>query len=641
MNRLKDEDSPYLLQHAKNPVWWFPWSDEAFLKAQNEDKLIFLSIGYSTCHWCHVMEKESFENEAIANELNENFISIKVDREEMPHIDKYYQDVHYLLQRRAGGWPLSIVMLPNRKVVFAGTYLPAQSKNGMMGFLQLLQFFVEKKRNSADELAKSAISITQAIMRMQNFKDSPKEFDENVLKDFIKNIKESFDAIDKGVGSAPKFPHASTFSNLLELSSLMDDEDGFKIAKESLEAMALGGIYDQIEGGFYRYSVDKQWQIPHFEKMLYTNAELLVSLSKLYAKSPSSFLKDKICGIVEAMNERFLTKNLYMSASDADSLGEEGRYFVFKYDAAKKALLESGFDTQSADEILKYFNITPDGNFENKTSNPYCKNFFYPNRLDEAKKILKKLRSKTPFPFIDTKILTSWNALMVTGLFEAGKWVDKSYFNLGFKVLDSLINSLHVNGVLYHQMVLNSPLKVKGLLEDYAFLVEALITAYSFSAQNKYLLLAKELAFEAKESFYRNGSWYLSKDGFEAKAPLEDASYKSAAACMMYQLLRLALIEGNMGLKSEVQKMAYLASGAIIKYPHAYPEMMRTFSALLRNFIVLHVPLKQVSKAHSLTSQNPLVLIVASKESKTRACTFGSCLQEGELEDVLLDCHLS
>jgi hypothetical protein len=636
MNNLIKEDSPYLRQHAQNPVWWQPWCDEAFQKAREKNKLIFLSIGYSTCHWCHVMERESFEDETIGEQLNKNFVSIKVDREEMPHVDKYYQDVHYLLQRRGGGWPLTIIMLPNREVIFAATYLPKSSRNGMMGLGELLQFLHKKTIESPDEVSKSAKSITEAIGRMQNLRTPPKPIESGILDDFVQNIANSFDEKYKGIGDAPKFPHASTFTALIEIGQMSKNNEALKMAHDAYTAMAMGGIYDQIEGGFYRYSVDERWEIPHFEKMLYTNAELLTGYARLYANSPKSLYKETIEGIVGAMNERFLQDGLYVSASDADSEGEEGKYFVFKYKEARKALLEAGFDVTNVKELLQFWQITPGGNFENSTSNPYRSLEIAPPNVAKAKKALQKLRSKVAFPFIDTKVLTSWNGLMIVGLFEAGEWVNRVYRDLGFKVLDRLLESLHVKDVLYHQWLRGSSLRVVGLLEDYAFLSEALIYAYTISGKEDYLAMARKLAFKAKEQFYRNGTWYLSADGFEAKAPLEDASYKSASATMMHVLLKLALIDGDLSLKDEVENMLRLVSGAIAKHPHAYPEMLRVCGAFLSDMVALHVKSDLREKACYQTSQNPRILVITSKENEAKACTFGNCFAQGELENVLL-----
>uniref|UniRef100_UPI003FA1AF2E thioredoxin domain-containing protein n=1 Tax=Sulfurospirillum cavolei TaxID=366522 RepID=UPI003FA1AF2E len=272
-NELIHEDSPYLLQHAHNPVNWMAWSDKALAKAKEENKLIFLSIGYSTCHWCHVMERETFEDELSAKVLNDAYVSIKVDREEMPDLDKYYQDVHYLLTKRAGGWPLSIIMTPQQQVIFAGTYLPPQSAQGRMGFRELTSFIKGKFDDAYEEVQKSALSIEAAIKQYERSFEQKEHIDAGtVLETFVGKVKASYDDISKGIGSAPKFPHASTWNALLDIYQKTGNLEALYMSEDALTAMARGGINDQIEGGFYRYSVDEAWVIPHFEKMLYTNA---------------------------------------------------------------------------------------------------------------------------------------------------------------------------------------------------------------------------------------------------------------------------------------------------------------------------------------------------------------------------------
>jgi len=565
-NELINEDSPYLRQHAHNPVNWMSWSDRVLQKAKEENKLIFLSIGYSTCHWCHVMERETFEDESSASILNHDFISIKVDREEMPDLDKYYQDVHYLLTKRSGGWPLSIIMTPDQKVIFAGTYLPPKSAQGRMGFRDLFSFINDKFHNDFQAIDKSAKSIEEALREYEKACEQREDIDKSVLDAFVNHVKASFDDTHKGIGTAPKFPHASTFSTLLDIYQETGHLKALYMSEDALEAMARGGINDQIEGGFYRYSVDEAWVIPHFEKMLYTNAELIEVYAKLYAINPKPLYKEVIEKTIQAMDERFLKNGLYFSASDADSEGEEGKYFVFKYQEVKDKLLESGFDEKECEEVLDYFGIMRAGNFEHGTTNPCLKEMTKPAKLVETTEILKSMRQNVSYPFIDTKILTSWNALMVSALFRASK-------NEKAKILlDTLLHSLHVNGVLYHQLVFGSSLKVEGLLEDYAFLIEALIEA----KEEKYLELAQQLAQEAMDKFYKEGVWYLSDKAFIAKAPLEDNSYKSAMATMIKNLFALSKLNHDESLHVKAKGMLESVAGSLKKYPHAYPEAIKS-----------------------------------------------------------------
>ena len=570
VNELIHEDSPYLLQHAHNPVQWMPWNDKALQKAKDENKLIFLSIGYSTCHWCHVMERETFEDEVSAKLLNASYVSIKVDREEMPDLDKYYQDVHYLLNKRSGGWPLSIIMTPTQQVIFAGTYLPAHSAQGRMGFRELTSFIKGKFDDAYEEVQKSAQSIEAAIKHYEHSFEQKESIEkEAVVEAFVRNVKASYDDVSKGVGSAPKFPHASTWNALLDIYTKTGNLEALYMSEDALSAMAQGGINDQIEGGFYRYSVDESWIIPHFEKMLYTNAELIEVYAKLYTLTKKPLFNEVVDKTIEAMDERFLKEGLYLSASDADSEGEEGKYFIFGFKEAQAALLNGGLNEAEAKEVMDYFGITKFGNFEHQSTNPVITCNEKPVRLNEAIAILKEERQKVTYPFIDTKILTSWNALMVTALFEAGK-IEKAK-----SVLDSLLKTLHVNGVLYHQIVLGGSLKVEALLEDYSFVIESLLRGYMHTKEVHYLTLAKKLSHEAEHKFYKEETWYLSDKAFRAKAVLEDNSYKSPLSTMIKNLFELAKIEDDTALFIRAKDMLESFGSGIQKYAHAYPEAVR------------------------------------------------------------------
>jgi len=572
-NELIQEDSPYLLQHAHNPVNWMAWSDKALQKAKDENRLIFLSIGYSTCHWCHVMEKETFEDDVSAKLLNDSYVSIKVDREEMPDLDKYFQDVHYLLTKRSGGWPLSIIMTPTQQVIFAGTYLPAQSAHGRMGFRELTSFIKGKFDDNFAEVQKSAQSIEAAIKHYErSFEQKQSIESEAVIEAFVSKVKASFDDVSKGIGSSPKFPHASTWNALLDIYAQTKNLEALYMSEDALFAMARGGINDQIEGGFYRYSVDEAWVIPHFEKMLYTNAELIEVYAKLYTFTQKPFFKEVVDTTIDAMDERFLKEGLYLSASDADSEGEEGKYFVFGYAGAKEALLKGGLSEVETKEVMDYFGITRFGNFEHQTTNPVIGNEEKPLRLNEAINLLKQERQKVTYPFIDTKILTAWNALMASALFEAQK-IEKAK-----RLLDTLLTTLHVNDVLYHQIVLGGNLKVEALLEDYAFVIEALLRAYEHTKEEHYLELAKHLSHEAEQKFYKEETWYLSDKAFRAKAVLEDNSYKSPLSTMIKNLFELAKIEDDTAQFIRAKDMLESFGSGIQKYAHAYPEAVRAIT---------------------------------------------------------------
>jgi len=619
-NALIKEDSPYLQQHAHNPVNWFAWGDEAFKKAKDENKLIFLSIGYSTCHWCHVMEKESFENEEVAKILNKYFVSIKVDREEKPHIDKYYQDVHHLLNKRGGGWPLSIIMTPDAKAFFAATYIPNEPKYGRSGIKQLLLQIEGVFQRDTKKVIQSSLEIERILKEYK--KSSNKEqvrLDDKIITKFIQDVESSYDDTYFGIGSEPKFPHASTIDTLLDAYTITKDKNSLAMATNMLRAMANGGINDQIEGGFYRYSVDKMWMIPHFEKMLYTNAELLSAYAKAYKITKDAFYKYQVDAIVNFVDTRFLKDNLLYSASDADSkVGdekEEGAYFVFKYDETKEYLEQQGF--ANSKEILDYFNITKKGNFEEHQTNPYLSGKKEPNNLEEIKKTLQTLRAKKEYPFIDYKILTSWNAMYITSLFEA------DYNKQAVRLLDTLVDKLYIDGKLYHQRLIQKNTKVDALFEDYAFLISALLKAYDFSLDKKYLELAKKLNKEALEKFYKDSDWYMSNDEFQSEASTYDSSYKSSLSVMLDNLLKIAVLSEDLSLQKIVQDSLENNSVTLSSSPSNSAWLTRAYMAYEKGFVVLKATKDKLVNKN--ISNYPFVVKKVTTDTQYQACSIHAC----------------
>ncbi|NOX15249.1 MAG: thioredoxin domain-containing protein [Epsilonproteobacteria bacterium] len=635
-NELINEDSPYLRQHAHNPVNWFAWGDKAFTKAKKENKLIFISIGYSTCHWCHVMERETFEDVNSAKVLNDSYVSIKVDREERPDIDKYYQDVYYLLNKRGGGWPLSIVMTPNKEVIFAATYMPAHPNGGMSSFKDIMSFIAKKFKDNPKEIDKSAKSITKAINQYTSVKVTSESINMSVVDEFVNSVKESFDEINKGIGQAPKFPHASTFDTLLDVYRVTKNQDALFMSEDALEAMANGGINDQIEGGFFRYSTDENWIIPHFEKMLYTNAELIEAYSKLYAIKPTQFTKDVVNKTIENMDARFFDGSLYKSASDADGEGDEGKYFVFNFDKAKKSLQNAGFEDKNAQEILKYLNITKRGNFEHETSNPYVDKDKIPSNLDKAKKVLKNLRSEVKYPFIDDKLLTSWNSLMASALFEAGN-IDEKYPRKALALVDSILQKLQKHDILYHQLLLGKDLKVKAMLEDYAFFIDSLIKSFTYTQDKRYLNKALSLANEAMRKFYIKDTWYLSDSDFKSAAPLEDASYKSAKVSIIKDLFTLSLLSGDIKLYEKAQFMLSNNAKKIKNYPSAYPSAIELVMIAKKTQIDLKAPKNRLSAIRKIKKEinYPYLYILEGDTDLLQACSDKQCFAFSKDADEL------
>ncbi len=623
-NRLQYEDSPYLKQHAHNPVDWYPWGDEAFAKAKKEDKLIFLSIGYSTCHWCHVMEKESFENDSVAKLLNRDFVSIKVDREEHPHIDRHYQDVYSLMNRRGGGWPLTIVMTPDRRVFFSGTYMPADDKFGRAGLKGMLRVLVDAYRHKKEEVLKSATSIEEAMARMGSATAEKKvSLDITIASRFVQDIEANFDEDNKGIGVSPKFPHATTFDTLLDIYRISGDKKSLKMASETLMAMSRGGIYDQIEGGFYRYSVDEMWLIPHFEKMLYTNAELIATYANAYAVTKEPRFKTVVKETIHNIHERFLKEGMFYAASDADSDGEEGKYFVFDYHDSLKDLKSVGLGK----EILDYYSIYPEGNFEHKQTNPYLSGMDAPKELEKGKRILRANREKKSYPFIDYKVQTSWNGMYLVGLFKAAKYVDKTYAKEALKSLDAVIKHLYHDGELYHQIIIGKKPKVKGYLEDYAFLISALIEAYEVDFDEKYLSLAKKLSDDAVRKFYQNGLWYMSDDAFKAKAAFYDASYASALAIMIEDLFKIAVLSDNHKLHAFAKQSLEKNLSALKATPSQYPSGLKVYLQSLLSFVVLKSTKENLQKSRETINaiKYPYLLLKPSEDENFLACKIDTC----------------
>lgn len=633
-NELIHQDSPYLLQHAHNPVNWMAWNDKTFEKAKKENKLIFLSIGYSTCHWCHVMERETFTSLSSAKILNNDFIAIKVDKEEMPDVDKYYQNVFHLLKDRSGGWPLNIIMTPQRKVIYADTYIPSDRVYGKIVFNDLLSFISKNFKNNPHAINKDADQIDLSIQEYNQKNIIKSNITLNVIDTFIKNVKDNYDDDYKGIGQAPKFPHASTFDTFLDIYKINKSKEALLMSEEALKAMAEGGIYDQIEGGFFRYSIDELWKIPHFEKMLYTNAELIELYSKMYSIKPTLLFKKVVEDTIKNMNERLLYEGLYKSASDADSEEEEGKYFVFSYDNAKKALNDAGLS--NTQEILQYFNISKYGNFENHTTNPYLSQEKVPKNIELAKKTLKHLRGEVTYPFIDSKMSTSWNALMASALFEAGN-IDEKYSKQAISLVENILNKLQKNGVLYHQVLPNSTLKVTGLLEDYSFLIDALIKANQYTQNKKYLHVATTLLKSAIHKFYKDEIWYLSDGSFTSQASLQDASYKSAMAKMIQNVFVISLLNGDTALHNLAIQNLENISSQIKNNPGAYPEAIKIVLMDKKALILLKGKQERLHELRNIKKEidYPYMYILEVDENILQACSNNECFSFSKDSNIL------
>ncbi|WP_457607896.1 thioredoxin domain-containing protein [Nitratifractor sp.] len=534
-NRLIDEDSPYLQQHAHNPVEWYPWGEEAFEKARREGKAIFLSVGYSSCHWCHVMERESFEDEEIARKLNEHFVSIKVDREERPDIDKHFQEIFVTMNGRAGGWPLSVFMTPEKIPFYSATYIPPEPRYGMMGFAELLDVIADKyakERETLLEKGKEVLAFLQPKGKIQATK-----IDERLEEIAARQIVQVYDRDYGGFGGAPKFPHASTLTLAMELYRLCRDPELLEIVTHTLDRMTQGGLYDLVDGGFCRYSTDEAWLVPHFEKMTYDNALMAEVLIDAWRLTGEERYRDLAWETLDFMLANMRDGDLFFSASDADTEGVEGLYFTYTYEEAVEAFRAAGLSDPEA--LARRLSITPEGNFEGRSIVRYADPEDREDpELRKAIEILKNIRKSRPYPFIDRKVQSSWNAMMIRALFVAGE-SEPRYREQAIRSLEALEGAMAEGVTLHHSTLMGRPASGPGFLEDYAWWIGALDAGYQATLDERYLIRATELANEAIRRFWADGRWRIDDGEFRQFADDTDSSYPSSVAIMARELQSL------------------------------------------------------------------------------------------------------
>ena len=483
------------------------------------------------------MEKESFENEEIAKIFNEYFICIKVDREEMPHLDSYYQRLYEKVKGKVGGWPLSVFMSSNQEPFYLATYIPPTKRSYHEGIDTLLEKLHKSYANDFSSIQESIHKIKTANVIEKKLLDTK---DVNISTDTLtESFLKSYDGIYSGFGRHKKFPEAAKISLMMDIAVLTQDKELNDKSLAILDVMALRGLYDHIEGGFFRYAVDAAWEIPHFEKMLYNQAELIPLYVRAYKQTSNTLYKDIVIETITMLDEKFLSKNLYFSASDADTKGKEGEYFLFTSKEVRDALLNN----PHAQELEESLEFTINGNFEGRVH----LNFYTqtrPKGFNDFRNKLSKIRKKKDFPFIDKKINTAWNAMMIEALYSAAI-IDPKYEKKADAHLESLKDFLFIKGELFHQSLLGVEPKQKGILEDYSFLISALLSGYEISFKREYLDFAEYLLLKAKSKFYKNGFWYLSDDGLHIKADLRDKYYTSALAKMTQSIIKLAALKAS------------------------------------------------------------------------------------------------
>jgi hypothetical protein len=646
-NRLINENSPYLLQHAHNPVNWYSWCDEAFNIAKKENKPIFLSIGYSTCHWCHVMAHESFEDEDVAKILNDNYISIKVDKEERPDIDNIYMEVSQALTG-TGGWPLTIIMTPEQKPFYAATYLPKNSKGQHIGLIDVLLIVKDKWLNQKEEIVNSASGILE---KMQEIVKTSKEGSNRVCKDNFKDAYNqliySFDHVYGGFGNAPKFPTPHKLLYLLRYHVVKGDDQSLNMVEKTLLQMYKGGIFDHIGYGFSRYSTDKKWLVPHFEKMLYDNALLAVTYLEAYLLTNNEIYKEILNKILKFVSEEMLDSNGgFYTAIDADLEGKEGEYYLWDYDELKGVL-----DNDEFKLFVDYYQVAKEGNFEGKN----IVNLIHKDRIttdsEEIKKIqakLLKIRRLRVQPHKDDKILTSLNGMMIVAYAMSGKYLNKNeYINIAQKAADFIINNLINKDGRLLARYRNNEAKYLGYLNDYAYFIYGLTELYLATNNETYLSFAHKLSDDMIDLFYdkENGGFFYSGNDAEKLIlnykEIYDGAIPSSNSMATLDLLRLGYIIDEYKYEKVACEQYTTFSSIVKSNPSAYMHFLSTYLLKVKglNKIVFiykneNEEVKDIKKL-LLTKYAPFSeIIILSKNNLTDSKYFE--LYQHEKSDLIL-----
>lgn len=579
MNHLATEHSPYLKEHKSNPVDWYPWGQEAFDRAKAEDKPIFLSIGYSTCHWCHVMRRESFEDHETARIMNDNFINIKVDREELPDVDATYMDVVQTLGL-PGGWPLNVFLTPGLKPIYGGTYFPKKSRFGMPAFKAVLTSIADAYWNRKQEILQNADSVIEQIKNLSASETLPSEPNFGLLDAAYKNLEHAFDKDHGGFGRSPKFPNALTLEFLLKYYKRTKNEKALEMVEQSLRKMAQGGIFDQVAGGFHRYSVDVGWFLPHFEKMLYDNALLANVYIHAYQVTGNYIYKyvgERIIKYV--LREMTSEEGGFYSGQDAESEDEEGKFYLWDYEELEKAL-----SPEELEVARKIYHVSESGNYKGK--NLLNQTGFerpFPPDIEHVNYTLLNERNKRIRPHIDDKVLSSWNSLMLSALANAaGALNNPEYHDAAVNNANFLLDNMLKNGQLYRSYV-DGDAYVPAYLEDHSNFINALIDVYELTFDLKWLDGARTLAASMVEQF-----WDAERSQFFDSGPnhsdliirprnIYDTPLPAGGSSASYALLRLSTLFDY----SDWSEIAYKSLESVATIARDYPVNL---SMVLSNF---------------------------------------------------------
>jgi len=616
-NQLANQTSPYLLQHADNPVDWYPWGKEALQRAHDEDKPIFLSIGYSACHWCHVMAHESFEDEATAAVLNKHFVNIKVDREERPDLDNIYMTAVQALTG-SGGWPMSVFLTPGGHPFFGGTYFPPVPRHGMSSFGQVLLAIVDAWQDRRQELVDSGQRLVAAIQRQSDMQPDPgrpghsgQELSQDTLYSAFRAMQQRFDQANGGWGGAPKFPQPMALEFLLRYHHSTGSTAALDMVTQTLEAMARGGMYDQLAGGFHRYSVDDRWLVPHFEKMLYDNSQLARVYLHAWQVTGNEFFRtitEEILDYVmremtyvgaDASDQQLrpgpqLPSNAigvagFYSTQDADSEGEEGKFFVWTPDEIRAVLGDE------ADAFMKAYSVTPGGNFEGKNILEFVGDMAQRPTLAEARRKLYEAREQRIHPGLDDKVITSWNGLMLAAFAEAARFLDRDdYREVAERNSGFLLRELRQeNGRLLRTWKAcpegtegTGEAKLNGYLEDYSYFIEGLLELYQTTFEPRWFVAAQELAetmiahFQAPE-----GGFYDTSDDHETlitrPRDLQDNATPSGNAMAVTALLKLAGLTNDLRYVDIAHQALAQMQPMMAQYPMGFGQWLQALAYAL------------------------------------------------------------
>ena len=588
-NRLAQEKSPYLLQHKDNPVDWWPWCEDAFAQARALDRPVLLSIGYATCHWCHVMERESFEDASVAALMNDTFINIKVDREERPDIDTIYMTACQLLTRH-GGWPLTILMTPEGEPFFAGTYLPKASRQGRMGMLEFIPHVAKLWKEGRERVLKDAAMVAQALTQVMDVKRQEGPLGPGLLDRAVASASQRYDAAHGGFGGAPKFPAPTMLRLMMQYWWRTGAQDPLKMVEHTLQCMHRGGVYDQIGFGFHRYSTDQTWTLPHFEKMLYDQALMTLAYTEAYQITGKEMYKT-IAGEIISYVLRDLThvEGAFFTAEDADSEGREGLFYIW-LDKELEAILEGPM----LDLVRRFYNTAPEGNFHDEaTRQKTGENILFRTSdvetlsaeeqeiLKIARERLLEVRSLRVRPLLDDKVLTDWNGLMIAALARAGRvFGSTAYLTAAKKAACFIKEHLRTkNGSLLHRWR-DGAAGITGMLDDYSYLVWGLTELYEATFETEFLEWALDLAHICIQKFQKpeSGQFFLSPSDGETllvrPSQAHDGALPSGTAVMMLNLLRLGRMASDSDLEQSGHAVAAYFAGSLNENAGAYPAMM-------------------------------------------------------------------